>query len=144
MNELPKVGFYPLKQAESEAVLTTACRLAEKAFGLGMSVHLLGDSPQQLAQLDNLLWQFRSDSFLPHCVISNEDNGQDYRITLGCSEDKPRNSQVLINLASEIWTNHIEFKDIRDIVSADDTAREQGRIRFRFYKDKGYPIESFS
>ena len=144
MSALPKVSFYPLKQIEPQAVLTTACRLAEKAFGLGMHVHLLGESAEQLVQLDNLLWQYKPESFLPHCVISTQSDSENYRITLGCEAVKPQTARVLINLANEVWQHHAEFKDIRDIVSADALAREQGRTRFRFYKSQGYPVETLT
>ncbi len=43
-----------------------ACALAEKAFGQGYRVHLQLPDEAAVAALDELLWTFRADSFVPH------------------------------------------------------------------------------
>ena len=144
MSSHPKVSFYPLQTVESDAVLSAACRLTQKAFGLGMLVHLHCNSEEQGRQLDKLLWQFRPASFLPHAVLTKKTQSAEYQITIGYSDFKPKQNEVLVNLASEVWQHHAEFTDIRDIVSADEQAREQGRLRFRHYKSQGYAIETLT
>ncbi|MEZ5578324.1 MAG: DNA polymerase III subunit chi [Candidatus Competibacteraceae bacterium] len=44
----------------------SACRLADKAYGLGHTVYLFTASEARAAALDDLLWTFRQDSFVPH------------------------------------------------------------------------------
>jgi DNA polymerase-3 subunit chi len=144
MSQLPSVSFYALKQTDPDSVIVFACRLAEKAHQLNHRVHLHTESEAQLSRLDELLWQFKADSFLPH---ANIDEGQpnavsDYKITLGTGANMPSKPEVLINLANQVWDSHSNFNDIREIVSADDTGRDLGRQRYRYYQSQGYNIET--
>jgi len=140
----PKVCFYPLHSGGMEDALVIACRLTEKACGLGHRVHLLARSESQVKQLDQLLWQFRPESFIPHqCLVAGgDDPDPGIRVTLGTAEQVPAEPEVLINLHPDVWEEHPAFRDIREIVAADEEERSHGRQRYRFYQDRGYPLQT--
>ena len=140
----PKVSFYPLEKGSLDDALLVACRLTEKAVQLGFSVHLLVRSESQLKQLDELLWQYRVDSFLPHqCLTGAESEGQpDCPVTLSTAEQLPPVREVLINLGEQVWDHHQQFIDIREVVAADDDERKLGRQRYRHYQQQGYSLET--
>ncbi|MBL4821816.1 MAG: DNA polymerase III subunit chi [Gammaproteobacteria bacterium] len=144
MSQQPRVSFYPLSQVGSDAALYFACRLTEKACQLGHRVHLHTTSIEQARLLDTLLWQFKPESFLPHVLLESDppaDSDQP-TITIGTGKAKPDRPEVLINLADVVWDYHTEFKDIREIVTADETHRVLGRERYRRYQQWGYPVET--
>ena len=140
----PSVSFYPLEQGSLDDALLFACRLTEKALQLGHRVHLLTRSDSQAQRLDELLWQFRADSFIPHhCLTGDaEESTADQRVTLGTAEQLPAERDILINLDDKIWTHHQQFNDIREIVAADDSERNLGRQRYRHYQEQGYALET--
>jgi DNA polymerase-3 subunit chi len=142
MSESPKVCFYPLDQSDREQVLLFACRLVEKARSLGHSVHLLSESDTEARQLDDLLWHFRPDSFLPHTLLTADRREDDTGVTVGAPDQQPLVLDVLVNLHGSIWEHHGRFRDIRDLVPADDSGRQLGRDRYRHYQDLGYALDT--
>lgn len=140
----PKVSFYPLEQGGLDDALLFACRLTEKAMQLGHKVHLLVRSESQMQQLDELLWQFRADSFVPHQCLGSKDaeSPPDCLVTLGTVGQLPEAREVLINLDETVWEQHQQFPDIREIIAAGESERSLGRARYRVYQAQGYPLET--
>ncbi|MEZ5492549.1 MAG: DNA polymerase III subunit chi [Gammaproteobacteria bacterium] len=139
---MPKVCFYPLRQGSTQESLVFACRLVDKATQLGHRVHLLVRDENQLKLLDDLLWQFRADSFIPHQRLSDDHKSLDTRVTLGTKNCLPKERDVLINLTETVWDQHAQFPDIREVVPASEEDRTLGRQRYRFYQDQGYTVET--
>jgi DNA polymerase-3 subunit chi len=144
MSQQPTVSFYALNQVDPDSVILFACRLAEKAHQLHHRVHIHTDSLEQANRLDELLWQFKAESFLPHVNLDEDQtkSQSECKITLDSGANVPVKPDVLINLASAVWDCHIEFSDIREVVSGDDTSRVLGRQRYRYYQSQGYDIET--
>ena len=144
---IPSVHFYPLPNGDPRELLVFACRLTEKACQAGHAVHLLTRSEDQSQQLDELLWQFRADSFLPHRNLAQDqpEKGKEVgreRITLGTAELLPAQRDVLINLTDQIWDEHRQFADIRELIANEESALASGRVRFRYYRNHDYPIQT--
>jgi len=134
---MAKVDFYVLKESEPRARARFACRLAEKAFGLGHSVHLHCAGEEEATALDALLWTFRDRAFLPHGPL-----GSDEPIEVGCAEPQGAPRQVLINLGTTVPEWHARYARIAEIVTEDPADKQAGRSRFRFYRDRGHELET--
>jgi len=65
-----RVDFYILEQADAQARLKLACRLAEKAWSQSQRVLLLTSGDADAQALDEMLWTFRDRSFVPHEIYS--------------------------------------------------------------------------
>jgi DNA polymerase-3 subunit chi len=59
------IGFYQLAQRRAEAVLP---QLVGKALQAGHRIVVRCDDADMLARIDNALWSFAADSFLPHGI----------------------------------------------------------------------------
>ena len=59
---------------------------------------------------------------------------------IGHDENTPEFSDVLINLSSEVPLFFSRFERVTEIIGLLDKA--SGRERFRFYRDRGYPLKS--
>lgn len=63
---LIRVDFYLLASDQPDARWLVACRLLEKAYAKGHKVYVLCNNKQDAELLDELLWTFKEDSFIPH------------------------------------------------------------------------------
>lgn len=136
---MTRVDFYILEQQQGEARARFACRLAEKAWQQGNKVYIHTAGAEQSARIDDLLWTFRAGSFIPHSL--DEDATADtVEIHIGHGDEPQHHDQVLINLAPEVPLFFSRFKRVAELVDQDEECRQQGRERFRFYRDRGYPL----
>jgi DNA polymerase III subunit chi len=131
---MPKVDFYLLSDPDPKACNLLACRIAEKAYGLGHRVHIHTDSNETSAQLDVLLWTFRDRSFVPHEIEPETDTQCPVTIGHGWT---PAQCEVLINLAAQAPEFFNRFERVAEIVGQESHARDTGRERYRVYREQG-------
>jgi DNA polymerase III subunit chi len=96
---------------------------------------------EQATRLDRLLWTQPALSFVPHCS-SNSPLAADTPILLTDQLDAPAKECCLINLSDDLPPSFSRFEHLVEIVSTDDKDRLPARGRFKFYRDRGYAIES--
>ena len=118
-----------------------ACRLGAKAWRQGHRVYIQTGSPAETKRIDELLWTFRDISFLPHGVSGTPGAGN-VSVVVGHDEAPPEEHEVLVNLAHPVPLFFSRFERVLEIVAPDDGAKATARERFRFYKERGYPLES--
>jgi DNA polymerase III subunit chi len=131
-----QVDFYILSNRNR---LQFICQLAEKVFGLGHRIFIHTESGQDARELDDLMWVFRDRSFLPHSLTGTD---ADSPIQIGDGVEPVGDFQVLVNLAAAVPSFFSRFDRVAEVVDKDEQCRAQGRERFRFYKDRGYPLET--
>ena len=140
---MTRVDFYIVSRPEPAALLSTACRLADKAFRSGHRIFINAASPEQAAEIDQVLWTFRDDSFVPHCRTgAGSDPDDPVRIGSGETPDAP--FDVLINLGDAIPSCAGGSARVAEIVGADPESRAAGRNRYRQYRDDGCELATHS
>lgn len=92
-------------------------------------------------QLDRLLWTHQATGFLPHCR-ANDKLAAETPIVLATELDNPPHDGCLLNLSDQIPPGFSRFQQLIELVSADDGDKLPGRERFRFYRERGYPLEA--
>ncbi len=135
---MTRVTFYLLAATEARACQRFACRLARKACGAGQRVHIHTSDAEATRELDRLLWTFEDTAFLPHGTDVHDPNSP---ITLHETAVPGDRCDVLINLAVEVPEYFGRFERIADVVGGDEASRALGRERYRFFKERGYPLE---
>jgi len=136
-----QVNFYTLPSSEVQPRLLFVCRLTEKAFSLGHRIYIQTESEQQSKLLDDLLWEYAASSFIPHGTVDGS-NSLD-PVSLGSSLAGATHADVLINLGKQASQAGDQFSRINEVISADPESLEQGRHRYRDYKERDYQIETF-
>ena len=131
---MPQIDFYIVNDTARDAWLRCACRLVEKAYTLGLRIHIHTADEGMTAQMDDLLWVFRDRSFIPHQRTSS--SNELCAVTLN-HDTLPEHREVLVNLNPTVPDFYNEFERIVEIVGNDSTMKQQGRERFRIYKDQG-------
>ncbi|HDZ55969.1 MAG TPA: DNA polymerase III subunit chi [Pseudomonas xinjiangensis] len=136
---MTRVDFYLLTSDQLNTRLDYACRLAHKAWAKGHRVYLHCSDAGQAEDLDRLLWSFKADSFLPHALHADR---PEEAVVCGAGIDPAPHHDLLINLANETPTFFSRFSRLAEIVVEDDIVRVPARERFRFYRERGYPLNS--
>jgi len=123
-----------------------ACRLAEKALGLGKHVTIQVDDANEANRLNSLLWTFRDASFVPHQLENEADIASPVLIAWseqwrGETLDSVR-PDLLINLSAGIPTFYAKFDRIAEIVSEPEQRRQQIRQHYSYYKRENLPLQT--
>jgi len=138
---MTRVDFYVSPNQAGDAELQLACRIADKAWQQEHRVYIRAATTDQARALDDLLWVFRDGAFLPHCLDSAAEAGET-PVLIGCDNPPASLPEVMINLGHEVPGFFSRFERVVEIVAGDEASRDLARQRFRFYRDRGYPLET--
>jgi len=134
---MTQVEFYILENDQSRELM--ACHLVEKAWQQQHRVHIHTASAAQSKKLDDMLWSFSDDSFIPHEIGSH--NEKLATVSIDHASD-PVCHELLINLAVEVPVFFSRFERVSEIIDDDPQRKESGRERYRFYRDRGYELST--
>ena len=121
--------------SDSPAHFALACQLCANFYRANQRVFVYTARQQDAELIDQLLWQFDADSFVPH-NLSGEGPARGAPVEI--SWQPPRQSrQILINLANEIPAFASRFTDIIEFVPSQAAAKAQARERYKQYRQSG-------
>ena len=132
---MPRIEFYVLSTAVPAERLRAACQLAMKAWRAGMPVFLRGSDAQQCSEVDELLWRFKAESFVPHSLYQDDAHAP---VVIGQDEEPSSTQGVLINLGSTLSPQVERFSRVIEIVNQEPDLLTACRENFRSYRQRGY------
>jgi DNA polymerase-3 subunit chi len=115
--------------------LRAACQLAMKAWRAGLPVFLRGSDAQQCTEVDELLWRFKAESFVPHSLYQDDAQAP---VVIGLDEEPSSTQGVLINLGSTLSPQVERFSRVIEIVNQEPDLLTACRENFRSYRQRGY------
>lgn len=130
--------FYITEQAGEGVQTALAWRIAEKAWRQSRRIYVHCGDPPHADEVDHAFWSRPATGFLPHDLAP----GIGSPVVIGYGDDPGDHDDVLINLASEVPDFATRFQRVAEMITGDSALREAGRARFRFYRDRGFPIQS--
>lgn len=141
---MTQVDFYILKSDSDDARLKLACRIAEKAMQLDNHVYIHAESPGQGKQLDDLLWTFSQGSFVPHRLLQQPSPEHPVEpVLIGCGAEPDHEPwDLLLNLDGDVPEFFSRYARVAEVVDAEARRRELGRRRYRYYRDRGYELNT--
>jgi DNA polymerase-3 subunit chi len=143
---LQQIDFYILHHSQTKMQETErfVCQLVDKIWHQGYRVYIHTDSLPRAKLLDEILWTFKQDSFIPHDIYHAEEDidMMSVPVWIGFNEKMGEHTDVLINLTTGIPTLTTSFQRIAEIVEDTPNARQAGRDRYRFYRDKAYTLKT--
>jgi DNA polymerase-3 subunit chi len=116
--------------------LQFVCQLIKKACAIQQQVLCLVDDNQIAEQLDQLLWEFEAEAFLPHGIGINQKP-----VAISAETEPGDHHQILINLQGEIPTWFSRFERVIELVQPESVHEQVKRENFRFYKERGYNLD---
>ena len=124
-----------------ENKLQTACALSTKAYARGLRALAFCADAEASAKFSRLLWTTPAISFVPHCA-PDDPLAAVTPVIVDHDGSNLLHDQVLINLRNELPSFFGRFERVIEIVSLDEEDRQLARGRFKFYRDRGYEIQS--
>ena len=133
------VNFYNLqKKAIKERKIS---KLVENFYNQGKRVLIIVKNEEEGMILDNLLWNFTPESFIPHKISlkAKVDKNQPVLIT---TKKENRNQAKILILAREVDLSFIlQFDEVIDFAeSYDKECLERSRKRYAYYLRQGLTV----
>lgn len=135
---MTRIDFYQIEGEEPP--LLFACRLIEKIYRRGHRVHVQAASQSQAEELDDLLWSFRAERFIPHALLATA-APVDAPIHIGAGDEPADHQEVMVNLSGVVPDFFSRFDRVAEVVPREQNSRDEARANYRFYKDRGYPLQ---
>ena len=137
-----QVDFYILQDQSQRSIWQFCCRLTEKAWKLGNSVQIRTNSEDETQRLDELMWTYADDSFLPHTKQDDTLDGAVIHAPIVLGHNIPGGPcDLLINLASSSPEQIKQYPRIAEILNDDETIKQLGRERYSRYKQTGCSVQ---
>ncbi len=137
---MTSIDFYVLSDGPENALELLACKLTEKALRAGHQVYIQTADEVQARELQQLLWSFKAESFLPSQF--DEPENRCCPIHIGYAEAPEHCEELLINLSQKIPAAYARFERLLELVPPQQEARASLRENFGHYRDRGYPIKT--
>ena len=129
----PRVTFYVLQEAGSDARLKFACRLVEKAFARANRVVIRCASQDDAREFDDRLWRFSDQSFVPHELVPpGSEEAAPVIVRAHSAPALP--ADVLVNLGDDVPEWCMGFGRVAEILDDRQECRRSGRQRFLHYR----------
>lgn len=129
--------FHILAQPTATARLLHAARLADKAYQQGDRVCILCDSARQAEELDDLLWQFRPDAFIPHSVVPDSAMTCSDPVGILLCPPVAREWDTAIVLSATLPAEADRFARLALVAQNDPMVLDQARSHFRQLRAMG-------
>ena len=160
---MTEVDFYIVDDASADAALRAACRIAQKAYSQGLRIYIILDSDDEASRLDDLLWTFQQDSFVPHerwhgaskasvqpgrkanpaaQSVAISATSTTPKVLIGTTAQPPEPPELLINLGARVPECSAQCPRVVEIVAAEPHHRNAGRERYRAYREQGVPLRT--
>ncbi len=136
---MPKIDFYILSENASQ--LPLACQLVEKAYQQNHKIYIQTENLVLAEELDQLLWTYRDNSFLPHSLVQKKLEPRP-PIQIGFGPISEDHSDILINLSHDVPNFYHKFSRILEVVSSHPDHQTRARERFRFYRTEACEINT--
>ena len=134
---MTQISFFHGARDRLQAIAAWLARAGSE----GRQVLVYVPAGERSEQLDRLLWTHPATGFVPHCRTSDPMTAET-PILLATELDNPPHDNCLLNLSNEVPPGFSRFQQLIEIISVEDEDRLPGRERFRFYRERGYPLEN--
>jgi DNA polymerase-3 subunit chi len=139
---MPRADFYLIaKERFREEPLLLVCELARKATDAGQHTLVLVRDAAQAEALDDLLWSFDPDAYVPHQIAGADEDEDEAAVLIAAPDMDAPSRPLLINLRDAAPAG--DFERVLEVVPADPAARGPLRERWKHYQSLGFDLKKF-
>jgi DNA polymerase-3 subunit chi len=135
--DMTEIRFYHLVSRSLESALP---EILAKAYGGGRRVVVKAGDAAMVERLNELLWTWNPDSFLPHGA-AKDGFAEQQPIWLTAADENPNDADVLVLAGGATSADCGSFALCCDMLDGNDPQQvEAARARWKQYKDAGYDV----
>ena len=139
---MPRADFYLIaKPRFLEQPLRLVCELARKAYDSNQPTLILARDSAQAEELDDLLWAFDPDAYIPHQIAGLDEDDELTPVLIATPDTDVPSRPLVINLRDAAWEGACER--VLEVVPADPAARAPLRERWKQYKTRGLDLQKY-
>ena len=140
MSPVPRADFYLISKERFRAdPLLLVCELARKATDAGQHALVLARDAAQAEALDDLLWSFDPDAYIPHQIAGADEDEDEAAVLIAAPDTDAPSRPLLINLRDAAPSG--SFERVLEVVAADPAARDGSRERWKHYQALGFDVK---
>lgn len=137
---MPRADFYLIQKPRfREEPLRLVCELARKAYDANLWTLVLARDAAQAEALDELLWAFDDDAYIPHQIAGTDDEDDLTPVLIAAPGDDVPLRALVINLRDAPVDG--SFERVLEVVPADESARGPLRERWKQYQARGLDVK---
>lgn len=133
---MAKVSFYLFEKSNERQVEST-CRLCRKILRKSQRIWLHCPTQELQQQLDDLLWSFDTESFIPHGIDQPH-----ARVCISASLPE-ETGRIVFNFNNQALEQYARFSHIIEIIENNEPAKQAGREKFKQYRRYGIEPKTF-
>lgn len=134
---MTEIRFYHLQRKSVEQAVP---ELVERAYAKGHRIVVRLADAGSVDRLNDALWIYRPDSFLPHGTVK-EGQAEHQPIWLTAGNDNPNKADVIILTGGTECSNLNEYTLCCEILDGQNPEQvENARTRWKTYKSQGHTI----
>jgi len=135
---MPRADFYLIdKPRFRDDALLLVCELAKRAFESGQPTLVLARSLDEAERLDEKLWEFDENAFIPHQIAGDDDDAIT-PVLIVPPDTSAADRTLVINLRDDCAPGL--FERVLEVVPADEDQRLGSRKRWTTYKAAGFEV----
>lgn len=137
---MPRADFYLIQKPRfREEPLRLVCELARKAYDANLWTLVLARDAAQAEALDEMLWAFDEDAYIPHQIAGTDDDDDVTPVLIASPDDDVPLRALVINLREAPVDG--AFERVLEVVPADASARGPLRERWKQYQARGLDVK---
>ncbi len=102
-------------------------------------VLVIAEKRMYLEQIDELLWHNSSEQFITYS-LDTECYSSSAAVLLTDKQPEGRRYPTLLNIDGDLPLNSEQFRNIVELVGADEHYKEKARERYKIYRQLGFTI----
>lgn len=128
------VLFYVLDSQDSASRHQFVCKLVQKIWQQNRQCDILCQHSAELRALDDAIWQYKPEAFIPHAVALNQPAPiQLWEVQVGQACD-----DVLLNLHPDFPKPFERYQRTIEVLDQSAELIQMGRERWKMYKSLGF------
>jgi len=138
---MPRAEFYLIvKDRFKSDPNLLVCELVKRAYAAELPTLILARSLEDAEELDDKLWSFDPESFIPHQIAGGEDDDVT-AVLIAPPGAKIADRALVINLREEAADG--DFQWVKEVVPADPDERDGSRKRWAEYRKRGFEVTKY-
>ena len=143
---MSEITFYVYDTTDAKIRLKHLCVLVEEAYKQQQTVMIYVDTEEQQSYLDDLLWTWSQNSFMPHAPVTTAraDDIPRYPVVIGSTLPEDDYYTTLFNLSATVPEDYQRFQKVVEVVDGEEKNRVHLRGHYRIYRDQQQAIQTIN